>query len=242
MIRVLFSLLALIAVLVAALPASGSAQSNPFQRLVGRDAGTGPAAVWYERADGRGRFVFDRSSRPALLLEENGREVIALYPSRASGGGEVWMTDTDRVVLRFSNLGGVTYFPQGNPDGVIADPLGEAATVRAEPASARALENAAGEMIEDLARIARRQVSAELTEIGPQANSYIIDAMAMVVIAADETPRRNLRDLEVVRIGVGERPRAVYAGGVLDISVNPAAGYGGRPSSSYIRRELERGR
>lgn len=243
MIRGLLTLLVLGAVLGAALPASGAAQSsNPFQRLVGREAEPRAAALWYERADGRGRFVFDRSTQPALMLAENGSEVIALYPARASGGGEVWQTDTGRVVLRFSNLGGATYFPQGNSEGVIADPVGEAPPVRAEPASARDLERAAGTMIEDLAAIARHQVSAELTEVGPEANPYIIDAMRMVVIAADETGRRNLRDLDIVRIGVGERPRAVYAGGVLDISVNPSAGYGGRPSSAYIRQEFERGR
>ena len=207
MFRGLLACLAIGGVL-AALPVAGAdAQSNPLSRLVGRDAERQAGSVWFERADGRGRFIFDRTGRPALILPEGSDEVIAVYPARASGGGEVWQSDTGRVVLRFSNLGGATYFPPDAPDGVIADPVGEARLIAAEPASA-----------EELQRAARR----------------------MVARAADDTPRRALRDLEVVRIGIGEAPRADYSAGVLDISVNPAMGYGGRPSSGLIQRELER--
>jgi len=42
---------------------------------------------------------------------------------RAAGGGEVWITDTGRMLLRQSNLGGWTYFPSDRPDGVIVEPV-----------------------------------------------------------------------------------------------------------------------
>ena len=240
MFRGLLACLAIGGVL-AALPVAGAdAQSNPLSRLVGRDAERQAGSVWFERADGRGRFIFDRTGRPALILPEGSDEVIAVYPARASGGGEVWQSDTGRVVLRFSNLGGATYFPPDAPDGVIADPVGEARLIAAEPASAEELQRAARRMVDSLASRARREVSAEVLDAGPGANAYIIDAMRMVARAADDTPRRALRDLEVVRIGIGEAPRADYSAGVLDISVNPAMGYGGRPSSGLIQRELER--
>lgn len=239
--RVLTALFALGFVFVAMPGTDSAAQSNPFQRLVGREAEPQASSLWYERADGRGRFVFDRANRPALILPEGGNEVMALHPARASGGGEVWQSDTGDTILRFSNLGGATYFPPDAPDGVIADPLGEAPALFAEPASAGDLQNAARRMVEDLADRARREVRAELTEVGAGANPYIIDAMRMVVLAAEETPRRALRDLRTVRIGVGEAPRAGYNDGVLDISVNPAMGYGGRPSSDFIEREFQRG-
>lgn len=241
MIRGLTALFAL-GLVFAAMPAADSAaQSNPFQRLVGREAERQASSLWYERADGRGRFIFDRANRPALILPEGDDEVIAVHPARASGGGEVWLTDTGEMILRFSNLGGATYFPADAPDGVIADPVGEARALAAEPATASDLQNAARRMVEQLAARARHEVSAELTEVGAGANAYIVDAMRMVVRAADETPRRALRDLSIVRIGVGELPRVSYRDGVLDISVNPAMGYGGRPSSDFIARELEGG-
>lgn len=227
---------------LAAMPGThGAAQSNPFQRLAGREAERQASSMWYERADGRGRFIFDRANRPALVLPEGADEVIAVSAARASGGGEVWLTDTGEMVLRFSNLGGATYFPDDAPDGVIADPVGEAPALFAEPASASDLQSAARRMVDELADRARREVSAELTEVGAGANPYIIDAMRMVVLAARDTPRRDLRNLSTVRIGVGEAPRASYRNGVLDISVNPAMGYGGRPSSHFIERELEAG-
>ncbi|WP_270374375.1 MULTISPECIES: DUF4908 domain-containing protein [Marinicauda] len=241
MTQALFSLVVVAALLLGVPAGEARAQSDPFQRLLGREAEPQARSLWYERADGRGRFVFDRSGRPALVLMENGREVIPVWPARASGGGEVWLTDTDRVLLRFSNLGGVTFFPPDNRDGVIADPVGEAPAILAEPASGRDLQEAARNMINELAGRARREISAELTDVGPEANAFIIDAMHMVVLAAEQTPRRTLRQLDVVRIGVGEVPRADYSGGVLDISVNPGRGYGGRPSSGRILQELEQG-
>jgi len=237
-------LLVLLAVLIGAWALIGvdaSGQSNPFQRLVGREEAREPAAQWFERADGRGRFVFDRSSRPALIWPEGSAEVLVVSSARASGGGEIWVTPANRVVLRFSNLGGATYFPESVPGGVIADSLGEAAPLFAEPASARDLQRAATRMVETRADEARREVTAELTDVNAQANGYIADTVTMVELAAREVRRSDLRDLEIVRIGVGEAPRVTFRRGVLDISVDPSMGYAGRPSSAQIALALERG-
>lgn len=226
----------------ALMAADGVGQSNPFRQLLGREAEQRvDASVWFERADGRGRFILDRSMRPALLWPEGGREVIALYRSPASGGGVVWLTDTDRTVLRESNLGGWTFFPDDARDGVIVEPLGRARTLVAVPAGADELQSAARDMVDVLARVSRNEVSAELTSLTPDQNPYIIDAMVMTVIAAESASRRSMRNLEVVRVGLGERPRVSYDGRTLDISVATQLGYGGRPSSDFIRRALEAG-
>lgn len=226
----------------ALMAAEGVGQSNPFRQLLGREAEQRvDASVWFERADGRGRFILDRSMRPALLWVEGEPEVIALYRSPASGGGVVWLTDTDRALLRETNLGGWTYFPNDARDGVIVEPLGRARTLVAAPAGADELQSAARDMVEALARVSREDVSAELTSLTPDQNPYIIDAMLMTVIAAEAAHRRTTRDLEIVRIGVGERPRVSYDGNILDISVATQMGYGGRPSSDFIRRALEAG-
>jgi hypothetical protein len=222
--------------------ADGVGQSNPFQQLLGREAEPRlDTSVWFERADGRGRFILDRSVRPALLWPEDGCEVIALYRFPASGGGVVWLTDTDQTLLRESNLGGWTFFPNDARDGVIVEPIGRARTLVAVPADAEALQSAARDMVEALARVSRNEVSAELTNLTPDENPYIIDAMAMTVIAAESVSRRSMRNLQVVRVGLGEQPRVSYDGRALDISVATQLGYGGRPSSDLIGRALEAG-
>jgi hypothetical protein len=242
MIRGFFALLVVCAGAWALTASAGAGQSNPFRQLLGQSSQERvDASVWFERADGRGRFILDRTTHPAVLWSDGAVEVIALYQAPASGGGEIWLTDTDRTVLRQSNLGGWTYFPEDRRDGVIVEPVGRARTLVAEPADAEDLQDAAREMVDRLSRASRSEVSAQLTSLTPDQNPYIIDAMVMVALGAEAAPRRSVRDLEIVRIGVGEAPRARFDGRVLDISVATHLGYGGRPSSDFIRRELERG-
>ena len=242
MIRGLFALLVAGAGAWALTASDGAGQSNPFRQLLGQSAQERvEASVWFERADGRGRFILDRTSRPALLWAEGAAEVRVLYRAPAAGGGEVWMTDTDQVLLREQHPRGWTYFPEDRRDGVIVEPVGRARTLVAAPAGGDALQDAARRMVDRLAAASRNDVSAELTSLTPDQNPYIIDAMVMVSIGAEGASRRAVRDLETVRIGVGEAPRARFDGRVLDVSVATHMGYGGRPSSDYIRRTLELG-
>lgn len=237
------ALTALLAVSTLALPvvltAEGAAQSNPFRRMLGQDVQAVERSLWFERADGRGGFVFDRSARNALILPDDGEEIYAVERARAAGGGEVWLTDTGRVLLRRSNLGGWTFFPADRPDGVIVEPVGQAQALVATPVDARALEDAANDMVEHLARLSRNEIRAELTDLNPMGDAYMIDTMMMIERAADRAPRRSLRELQVVRMGVAEAPRAQFDGEVLDVSIAPDEGYAGRPSSASIRQIFE---
>lgn len=242
MIRGYFALLVAGAGAWALTASDGAGQSNPFRQLLGQTAQEQvETSVWFERADGRGRFILDRSSRPALMWPEGSVEVYALYRAPASGGGEVWLTDTDRTILRESNLGGWTLFSEDSRDGVIVEPVGRARTLVASPAGPDELQDAAREMVDRLARASRNDVRAQLTSLTQDQNPYIIDAMVMAALGAEAASRRSLRNLETVRIGVGEAPRATFDGRVLDISVATHMGYGGRPSSDYIRRTLDQG-
>lgn len=220
----------------------GAGQTNPFRELLGQsERERVEQSQWFERADGRGRFILDRSVRPALLWREGEREVFAVNRTPAAGGGEIWLTDTDQVLLRKHNPAGWTFFPEDRRDGVIVEPVGRAQTLVAEPADAEALQDAAREMVDRMARASRNEVAAELTSLTPEQNAYIIDAMVMAAFGVEAASRRAVRDLEIVRIGIGETPQARFDGRVLDISVATELGYGGRPSSDYIRRTLERG-
>ena len=68
MIRGLLALLVAGAGAWALTTSEGAGHSNPFRQLLGQSAQERvEASVWFERADGRGRFILDRTSRPALL-------------------------------------------------------------------------------------------------------------------------------------------------------------------------------
>jgi len=232
-------LLAVSVGVIALFPPQGFAQSNPFRRLLGQESQTAERSLWFERADGRGGFTFDRTERQAYLQPDSMAEVYAVERVRASGGGEVWLTDTGRVLLRRSNLGGWTYFPADRPDGVIVEPIGQAQSLALSVADESDLQGAATDMVNTLARLTRNDIRAELTAVDPQTNAYIIDAMRMVQIGAEQTPRRAMRGWEVVRIGIGETARVDFSGDVLDISIAPGKGYAGRPSSASIQQALE---
>lgn len=237
--RGIFGLLLVAAGLCVLGTGEGVAQSNPFRRMLGQEIQSVERSLWFERADGRGGFIFDRSARMPLIQADSDDEVLVVHQARAAGGGEVWLTDTGRVMLRQSNLGGWTYFPSDRPDGVIVEPVGQARGFEAQPMEDTALERAATDMAQALAELSRNEVRAELTALDPEGNAYMADAMRMVQRGADLAPRRSVRDLQVVRLGVGERPRVTYDGQVLDISITPSMGYGGRPSSALIRQSFE---
>ena len=238
--RGIFAFLVLSASLWTFGTAESVAQGNPFRRMLGQEIQTVERSLWFERADGRGGFIFDRSAAvPLIRSDDDTDEILAVHQVRAAGGGEMWITDTGRVLLRQSNLGGWTYFPADRPDGVIVEPVGQAQPLIAEPIDGDALERAASDMAHALAQISRKEVLAELTALDPEGNAYMADAMLMVRRGADLAPRRTVRDLEVVRLGVGEAPHVTYDGQVLDVSITPELGYGGRPSSALIRRSFE---
>jgi len=217
----------------------GLGQPNPFSRLTGREQPVEASAVWYERADRRGRIVVDRSGNPALIWQEGSQEVHAVYVNRASGGGEVMLSDTDRALLRVSNLGGATYFPSDAPDGVIVEQIGPAHTLVAAPASAQDLQRIARELADGIGRLNRNQVTVEVPSLGPVDNAYLADAMLLALMGAERAQRRHLRDLRTVRIETGARPHAHMAGSTLTIMIEPGRGYAGRPSSDYIRRAID---
>lgn len=225
-----------------ALVGDGLSQPNPFSRLTGREQPVEASAVWYERADRRGRLVVDRSGNPALIWQEGTQEIHAVYVNRASGGGEVLLTDTDRALLRLSNLGGATYFPPDAPDGVIVEQIGPAHTLVAPPASAQDLQRLARDLADGIGRLNRNQVTVVVPSMGPVDNAYLADAMMLALIGAERAQRRNIRDLREVRIEAGDSIDARYAGGTLVISIEPGRGYAGRPSSDYIRRAIDSGR
>lgn len=223
----------------AVMAGEGLGQPNPFSRLTGREQPVEASAIWYERADRRGRIVVDRSGNPALIWQEGTQEVHAVYVNRASGGGEVMLSDTDRALLRVSNLGGATYFPPDAPDGVIVEQIGPAHTLVAAPASEQDLRRIARDLSDGIARLNRNSVTVEVPSMGPVDNAYLADTMMLALAGVERAQRRNIRDMRTVRIVTGSRADARYAGSTLTITIEPGRGYAGRPSSDFIRRAID---
>ena len=215
-------------------------RNDPLQRLMGERPAFAQEPTWFVRADRRGRFLFDPDGGYALLQEERGREVYALRRTRASGGGENWVTDTNEVMLSVSNLGGATYFPPDRPDGVIVEPAGSGPRIDVEPLDADGLEAAANRAAQGLSRYTRNEITVALANRSPVENAFLADTLVMIEIASARARRGALRDIETVRVGVGEAAQARYDGRTLDVSIYPPTGYAGRPSSERLRRTFNR--
>jgi len=234
---------------VAALSAPAAAQqANPFARLAGESR---PVEVHREedrarvfaRVDGGGVFVLQQSGQSALLREDGSQEVIALAPARGVRGGVVWVTDTNQALLRFSarSEAAGTYFPHDAATGVIVEPVGLADPLAMPPMSDDDLRTAARDAAQALAETVRGEVSAEIAPLSPLDNGFIADALRMAAIAAEAAPEHRVRGLRTVRVRSGDAPAAEFDGRVLEITITPTLGYGGRPSSRYLQRVIASG-
>jgi len=233
----------LIAILIAALAAgAATGMQNPLRDRLLRNERTQQVSGWFQRADTGEFFLFDRSGDAALLQERDApdSEVLVLYPDRAPGGGTAFITDTGREVIRLTGLGGATYFPRTSPDGVIADfasPAGALAPPPRSPDEVRErAESLAGEMAAALDRsISIAYAPAPRAGLGVQFDTLHVIARAFESVRGE---RRRLRDVEHVRIDLGDAPAAYRQEDTLVVVIAPLLGYAGRPSSEFIGQVL----
>ena len=215
---------------------------NPLrERLLGPERAQ-DIVGWFQRVDTGEFFLFDRSGAVALLRErdDENAEVLVLFGNRAPGGGNSFVTDTGREVIRSTALGGTTYFPDDAPDGVIAEyasPAGGLAPAPRSPAEVRARAEI---LVNDLARLLNRTVMVEYTA-APRAGLGVQYDSFRVIERAFEKARGNrslLRTIERVNVTTGDQPAAYKLGNSLIVVIAPAYGYAGRPSSDFIAAAL----
>ena len=218
-----------------------------------RSASNPPVARYVATLNGRS-FIFDRvvAAPEALLKFDDDSEVWVLDASPAPGGGKIYRNDVGDRVLRESSLGGLTLFTPREPDGLAVSILGDADEIlpppilpldamslrmlQAEIRVGRAVQAALG-----VAQASKRQIIFSTSDMRPQwrpifTESFDIAADAIVKLSRDKKAKAFLAKLDTVQFTAGSRPDVSISGPVMTITLTPAKGFAGRPSSDRIAK------
>ncbi|MFS2317080.1 DUF4908 domain-containing protein [Maricaulis sp. D1M11] len=236
MIRILAAILALILTAGTAL-----AVQNPLRDRLLRNERSEQSIGWYQRADNGAFILFDQSSSYALLRErdDTNAEILVLFPNRAPGGGMSFVTDTGRELVRFTSLGGATYFPSDAPNGVIIEFASPAGGLVPAPRSSLEVRARAERLAERASAVSGNAVTIEYAPAPRAGLGLQYDVLWVIERSLDGSRRSGLRQLERIQIINGERANAYRTRDSLIVVINPQAGYAGRPSSEFVRAALQ---
>lgn len=205
----------------------------------------GPPLARFVSEDGR-VFILDRTQPAPLLKFEDSPEVWALLPNPAPRGDVIYKNDLGEPMLRATRLGGLTLFTDRRPSGEAVSLAGGGAPLRLVVLSPQALSERMLQASVRSGRAARRTIVFE-AEATPASASLIADA-AMVVtlaflrLASREGGRADLAKVGKVQIAEGRKTAVSLANGILRITVAPALGVAGRPSSDKVAKVLRNGK
>jgi hypothetical protein len=197
-----------------------------------------PPVARYVSEDGDG-FVVDRTQSGRVLLKfDNSPEVWALQAKPAPRGDTIYKNDLGEPVLRATRLGGVTIFTDQRPSGSAAALAGTSNPLRLQPLGPQALLERLAQSSARASRAARRLISFN-ADASPASSALIADAAIVASEAVARMSRRPdaaqiLSRFRQVRLDEGRRPGVIVANGLLQITVTPALGLAGRPSSERI--------
>jgi len=199
---------------------------------------TAPPIARYVSEDGD-VFVLDRTQPQPLLKFENSGEVWVLQPQPAPRGDVIYKNDLGEPVLRATRLGGVTVFTDQRPQGSAAALAGGGLPIRLPVLGPQALFDRLIQASARASRAARHLISFEAPNVTPASSSLVGDAAMIASEAVVRMSRRPdgprlLGKFNVIRFAEGRKPAAQVNRGTLQITVTPAQGVGGRPSSDRI--------
>lgn len=241
-------------VAAAVLGVSLPAWAQPLFRITpyGESRGAAnPPVARYVTSVGKRSFIFDRvaAAPDALLKFDDNAEVWVLEPSPLPGRGTIYRNDAGERVLQVTNLGGLTLYI-GAPEGVPVSILGDADELLPPPIMApdamlvRAVQAAlrAGRAVQAAvgsAHTTQHQITFSASQVPPQwtpifADSFNIAADAIVKLSRDRKAKSFLTKLDSVQFTAGSRPDVSVNGSVMTITLAPAKGFAGRPSSDRI--------
>jgi len=203
-----------------------------------------PTIARYVSQDGDG-FVLDRTQGRVLLKFDNSPEVWVLAPHPAPRGDIIYKNDQGEPVLRATRLGGVTVFTDQRPDGSAAALAGGGAPLRLAPLGPQALLERLAQASARASRAARRLIPFD-ADASPASSALIADAAvvaseAVVRLTRRSDGRRVLSRLRQVKLAEGRSASVELVRGALQITVAPAQGMAGRPSSERILAVAQRG-
>ena len=199
----------------------------------------GPPIGRYELDDG-GIFILDRSTPKPLMKFEDSPEIWVLQPATGPRGDTIYRNDLGEPMLRATKLGGMTVFTERRPDGSAAALEGPCPPLRIAPLSPQALFLHFYQASIRASRAARHQVGFETREdavpatAGLLADTAMVASQALVSIGARPNGKALLARVNDVVIAQGFRTAAALQRGVLTVTIVPAEGVAGRPSSRRI--------
>jgi hypothetical protein len=197
-----------------------------------------PPVARYVSEDGDG-FVLDRTQAGRVLLKfDNNPEVWALQAKPAPRGDTIYKNDLGEPVLRATRLGGVTVFTDQRPSGSAAALTGGGSPLRLLPLGPQALLERLAQSSARASRAARRLIPFN-ADASPASSALIADAAIVTSEAVARMTHRSdsaqlLSRFRGVRLEEGRRPDVRVSGGMMQITVTPALGLAGRPSSERI--------
>jgi hypothetical protein len=208
--------------------------------------GPAPAVARYVSDEGES-FVLDRSTPTPLLRFEESREVIVLNPQPAARGDIIYRDDVGAPVLRATKLGGLTLFARGRPGGAPVAFAGQAPGIRLQSLSPGALGQRMLQAAYRASRASRQLISFEAPEVTPGSEGVYADAAwvaadAMVRIAQRKDARALFARFNRIVFTPGKKVEASLKKGALRVSIIPAQGLAGRPSSARISEVITKGR
>jgi hypothetical protein len=216
---------------------AGSLREGLFRRGSEQRQLTAPPVARYVSEEGDS-FILDRTQPRALLKFDDSPEVWVLAPYPAPRGDTIYKNDLGEPVLRATRLGGVTVFTDGRPDGAAAALAGGGPPIRLTPLGPQALLERMAQASARASHAARRLIPFD-ADASPASSALIADTAVVVSEAVVRLMRRKdgrkvVAKLKQVRLAEGRTPGVQLVQGSLQITVAPAQGLAGRPSSERI--------
>ena len=194
-------------------------------------------------SDEGGQFILDRSGRQPLLKFDDSPEVWVLSPSRGPRGDIIYFNDLGEPFLRATKLGGMTVFTTRRPEGSAVALVGSSGPLRLSPLGPVALYQRLYQASVRSTRAARHLVGFDAPDADMNSDGLIADAAglaveAMVTLSGRAGGKALLARIDKVALTPGPKPGVNVHAGVVNITVAPALGIAGRPSSERILRAL----
>lgn len=191
------------------------------------------------RMDAGGDFILDQTTARPLLKFDDSPEVWVLSASRGPRGDMIYSSDLGRPLLRTTRLGGVTVFTPERPDGSAAAPVGSGVPLRLTSVGPAGLYRALLQASARATRAAHHLIGFEAPDADPSSDGLIADTAtvaseAVVAVSTDMVERSVLGRVSRVEIVRGARPATSLRGSLVEITITPAMGVAGRPSSQRI--------
>lgn len=203
--------------------------------IAGRAAA--PPIARYVSQEGDG-FVLDRSQPRPLMKFDASPEVWVLRPHPAPRGDVIYKNDLGEPMLRATRLGGLTLFTRERPDGTPAALAGAGSSLKLAAIGPQSLLERLAQASYRATRAARKLIPFN-ADASPASSALIADAAAVTAEAVVRLSRHPdakslLGKLRKVTLVEGRKPAADLHGGEMRITVSPADGLAGRPSSDRI--------